>query len=110
MEIGKTLASNLLRRARLRAGLSLRAAAERAATSHATLAAYESGRKIPGLTTYLRLLNAYGYGVDIELSLRIRERDGYPRGEELEAVLELAGQFPARHSKKLNYPRFGASR
>jgi transcriptional regulator with XRE-family HTH domain len=103
-------APNLLRRARTRVGLSLRAAAKRARTSHATLVAYESGRKTPGLTTYLRLLNAYGYAVDIELSPRIRERDGYPRGEELEAVLELAGQFPARHGKKLNYPRFGAPR
>ena len=108
MRIDKTPAADVLHRARKRAGLSLRAAAERAATSHATLVAYEKGRKSPSVTTYLRILHAYGYAADIELSPRIREQDGYPRGEELEEVLELAAQFPARHAKKLTYPRFGA--
>ena len=84
-------------------------AAEKAGTSHATLVAYEKGRKIPTVTTYLRLLNAYGYATDIELSPRIREANGYPRGEELQAVLELAAEFPARHKKRLAYPKFGAS-
>ncbi len=102
-----SLARSVLRQARNNAGLSLRAAAQRAATSHPTLAAYEQGRKVPGVTTYLRILHAYGYAADIELSKRIREVDGYPRGEELEAALELAAQFPARHAKKLSYPRFG---
>jgi len=98
--------AEVLCEARRRAGLSLRSAAERAATSHATLAAYEKGRKIPAITTYLRILDSYGYAADIELSPRIREMDGYDRGEELEAVLELAEQFPARHTKTLRYPRF----
>jgi transcriptional regulator with XRE-family HTH domain len=101
-------AAELLRRARKRTGLSLRAAAERASTSHATLSAYENGRKTPAVSTYLRILRAYGFAADIELSPRVREAAGYPRGEELEAVLELAEQFPARHSKTLTYPRFGA--
>lgn len=108
MDLATGSAAKLLRGARIRAGLSLRAAAGRAATSHATLAAYEKGSKTPAVITYLRLLNAYGYAADIELSPRIREKDGYPRGEELEAVLELAEQFPARHTKTLTYPRFGA--
>ena len=108
MEIGADTAAATLRRARKRAGLSLRAAAVRAGTSHATLAAYEKGRKAPAITTYLRLLHAYGYAADIELSLRIREVDGYSRGEELAEVLELAEQFPARHTETLIYPRFGA--
>ena len=102
-------ATAALRRARQAAGLTLRAAAERAGTSHATLAAYESGRKAPGLHTYLRILSAYGYAADVELSVRVREVDGYARGEELEEVLALAEQFPARHAKKLPYPRFGVS-
>jgi transcriptional regulator with XRE-family HTH domain len=100
-------AAATLRRARKTAGLTLRAAAEKAGTSHATLAAYEAGRKAPTVTTYLRLLRAYGYEADIELTRRVREVNGYPRGEELEAVLALAEQFPARHSKTLRYPRFG---
>jgi transcriptional regulator with XRE-family HTH domain len=107
VESSKDAAANLLRRARERAGLSLRAAAERAGTSHATLAAYEARRKTPAVTTYLRLLHAYGYAADIELSPRVREVNGYLRGEELEAVLELAEQFPARHTKTLTCPRFG---
>jgi transcriptional regulator with XRE-family HTH domain len=97
-----------LSRARRRAGLSLRAAAAKAATSHATLAAYENDRKAPAITTFLRILRAYGFAADIDLSPRIREVDGYARGDELAAVLELAEQFPARHRKRLAYPRFGA--
>ena len=69
--------------------------------------AYEKGRKIPAVTTFLRLLEAYGYAADTQLSPRIRERNGYSRGEELWDVLELAEQFPARHGKRLAYPRFG---
>ncbi len=102
-------AARILASARQRAGLSLRAAAERAGTSHATLVAYEKRRKTPTVTTFLRLLKAYGYAADIELSPRIRSQDGYPRGDELQDVLELAAQFPARHTKTLRYPKFGAT-
>jgi transcriptional regulator with XRE-family HTH domain len=80
----------MLRRARLEAGLSLRELAARAGTSHATIAAYEKGAKTPGAATFLRLLEACNYGVDIRLSPRIRERNGLDRGEELEQVLRLA--------------------
>lgn len=107
MDVRARAAAELLRQARLRAGLTLRSAAEKAATSHATLAAYEAGRKVPAVSTFLRLLRAYGFAVDIELAPRIREADGQPRGAELEAVLALAEQFPARHRKTLAYPRFG---
>lgn len=48
-------AAGTLRRTRLAAGLSLRALAERAGTSHATLAAYESGRTIPRVDTLDRI-------------------------------------------------------
>ena len=95
-----------LRRARCSAGLSLRELARRAGTSHATILAYEQGTKTPGAATFLRLLEACGYGVDIRLTPRIRTRDGLDRGEELEQVLRLAEQFPVRVPKKLDYPRF----
>jgi transcriptional regulator with XRE-family HTH domain len=108
MASDETRAAELLRAAREQAGLSLRAAAALAGTSHATLAAYEHGRKTPRVGTYLRLLRAYGYSADIELSSRVRSKDGYPRGRELEDVLALAEQFPARHAATLAYPRFGA--
>jgi len=101
-------AATILRGARRQAGLSLRAAARLASTSHATLVAYETGRKAPTVTTFLRLLEAYGFAADVELSPRIRQSDGYPRGEELADVLALAEQFPARPAPTLDYPRFGA--
>jgi transcriptional regulator with XRE-family HTH domain len=96
----------LLASARAQAGLSLRELAERAQTSHTTLSAYEKGRKVPSVTTFLRILEACGNAVDIQLHPRIRERDGIPRGEELASVLTLAAQFPARASRHLNLPAF----
>jgi transcriptional regulator with XRE-family HTH domain len=98
--------ATLLASARARAGLSLRELAERARTSHATLSAYEKGRKVPSVTTYIRILEACGNVVDIRLLPRIRERDGIPRGEELESVLRLAAQFPAKASRHLELPAF----
>ena len=90
------IAGRLVRDARARAGLSLRALAERAGTSHPTLAAYEAGRKTPGFETLQRILTACGFAVEIRLSRRVRERDGLARGEELEQVLRLADVFPVR--------------
>lgn len=95
-----------LRAARERARISLRELAKRAGTSHSTLLAYEQGKKAPSVPTFLRILTACGFAVDFELSPRIRESDGLERGTELEAVLELATEFPARHSRKLTYPKF----
>jgi transcriptional regulator with XRE-family HTH domain len=97
---------NLLRNARHRAGLTLRGAAAKAGTSHATLAAYESGRKSPALATLVRILGAYGFAADIELSPRVRERDGVRRATELEEVLALAEEFPSRPSGTLTFPKF----
>ena len=99
---------SLMRTARRRAGLTLRSAGEKAGTSHATIAAYEAGRKSPTVSTLLRILGAYGFAAEIVLSPRIRERDGIPRGEELEEVLALAEAFPARVARTLAFPKFGA--
>ena len=97
----------LLRQARLTAGLGLRDVARRAGTSHATLSAYEHGKKTPSVATFLRILEACSYSVDIALRPRIRERHGMSRGEELIQVLELAEQFPAKPLKNISFPRFG---
>jgi transcriptional regulator with XRE-family HTH domain len=86
--------------------LSLRELARRAGTSHATLLAYENATKVPTVATFMRVLESSGYAVDIQLSPRIRERDGLDRGEELRQVLELAEQFPARLSRTLTCPKF----
>lgn len=93
-----------LRAAREQAHLSLRELAQRAGTSHATISAYEAGRKVPSAETWLRLLDACGYGVDLTLRPRVREANGLARGDELLAVLELAEQFPARPGKTLRFP------
>lgn len=98
--------AGILRAARQGAGLSLREVARRAGTSHATLLAYESGRKVPSVVTFLRVLEACGYGVDIVTSPRIKERDGIDRGDELLQALKLAAEFPAKVPRRMDYPRF----
>jgi transcriptional regulator with XRE-family HTH domain len=100
-------AARTLRRARLAARLSLRALAARAGTSHATLAAYEAGRAVPRVDTLDRILRAAGYASDIEVVRRADATDAERRakGEELRQALELAAMFPARHAKRLRFPR-----
>ena len=99
----KTAAARLVS-ARLAAGLSLRHLASRAHTSHSTLSAYEKGEKIPSVATYMRILEAAGFGVDITLNQRVSEKDGIDRGDELAAVLRLAEQFPVRADKHMRFP------
>jgi transcriptional regulator with XRE-family HTH domain len=102
-------AARLIGDARGMAGLSLRALAERAGTSHSTLAAYEQGRKVPSVATLDRILRAAGYAADVTLDRRVDDGDRAARGRELVQVLELAAMFPATHSPAITYPRFGAS-
>jgi transcriptional regulator with XRE-family HTH domain len=101
-------AATTLRAARRRARLSLRALAERAGTSHATLVAYESGAKIPRVDTLTRILRAAGFTVDFELTARPEGHDPAARGRELVAALELAAQFPSRHGRAIIAPPFRA--
>ena len=55
------LTARTLRDARQRSGLSLRAAAKRAGTSHSTLSAYEHGGRMPSLNTLSRILEALDF-------------------------------------------------
>jgi transcriptional regulator with XRE-family HTH domain len=89
-------AATVLRRARRRSRLTLRELAGRAGTSHATLSAYEAGRKVPTVATLDRIVRAAGGGAARAA-----------RGQELIDVLELASMFPARHEPELSFPRFG---
>jgi transcriptional regulator with XRE-family HTH domain len=100
-------AATALRTSRQRAGLSLRALAARAKTSHSTLAAYEAGRKVPSVETLERIVRCAGYELDMGLVPSVGGSDRTARGRELVEVLELAGLFPARHGASLTYPRFG---
>ncbi|HEX4867125.1 MAG TPA: helix-turn-helix domain-containing protein [Acidimicrobiales bacterium] len=88
----------LIRRARHRAGLSQRDLAARAGTSHAAIAQYETGVKVPRTDTLERILQAAGFAPDVTLRPR---PDGPPadreaKGRELLAALELAALFPLR--------------
>lgn len=56
----------LVKDARRRAGLTQRALAERAGTSQAAVARYESGRTVPDVATLDRLLRACGYELRAE--------------------------------------------
>ena len=100
-------AARAIRRARSRAGLSLRGLARLAGTSHSTLAAYEAGRKVPTVDTLVRIVRAAGYEFDVRLAPVVGGADPAARGRELEDVLGLAEQFPARHEPALTYPVFG---
>ena len=84
----------MIQEARARSGLTLRALAERAGTSHSTISAYEKGRMSPTVDTLNRIVRAAGFALDGALERRIYgESDN--RGAELEAVLILTAEFPA---------------
>ena len=88
--------------------MSLRELARRAGTSHSAVSAYETGRRSPTADTVDRIVRAAGFALDVTLCRRVYgdKRVG-DRGEELEAVLLLAEQFPARHARELAGPVFG---
>ena len=97
-------AAKLIAVARARAGLSLRELAEAAGTSHATLSAYERGRKVPNTGTLDRVLRATGHSAAVVIGPRVFS--GPARERELLDVLELAALFPARHDPQLRSPVF----
>ncbi len=102
------LASRIVKECRQQAGLTLRSLAERSSTSHATISAYESGRKVPTVETLDRIVRAAGFEIDVSLAPRVRSTlVGENRGDELAAVLDLAEAFPVRHEPALNAPIFG---
>lgn len=100
-------ASHEVRRARDRSGLTLRQLAARGETSHTALAAYEAGRKTPTVDTFERIIRAAGFDLSMQLDPRVGEADPADRGRELLEVLELASEFPARHTRTLEFPVFG---
>jgi len=95
----------LIRSVRRRSGLSLRQLAGRAGTSHATLSAYEHGRVSPTIDTVVRIAAATGLRPEVQLAPLVA--DAVERGHELELVLDLAGEFPARPDRRTAMPVFG---
>lgn len=63
----------LVRRARLRAGLSQRQLAQRAGTSQAMVARVEGGRQSPSLPTLRRLLEACGSDIHLQVEGEVTE-------------------------------------
>jgi transcriptional regulator with XRE-family HTH domain len=92
--------AELLKYARTKSGLSARELARRVGSSHSTILAYEAGKKVPVTTTLMRLIHACGFSLDFELAPRVRGDANYPRGNELEDVLELAAAFPSNPGDK----------
>jgi transcriptional regulator with XRE-family HTH domain len=106
-------AADVLRGARLRAGLTQHALAARAGTSQATISAYESGRKQPSLRTLERLLAATGARLAV-VPDGVAPREPTPEqlaraGRALVDVLELAAALPVRHRPTLEFPRLPRS-
>lgn len=66
-------AGNLIKLARMESGLTQRELALRAGTSQPTIAAYESGRKEPSLTTLKRIVR----GAGLELRIRLAQYDDH---------------------------------
>lgn len=97
--------ANLLKYARRKAGLSSRELAKRVGSSHSTILAYEAGKKVPVTTTLMRLIHACGFSIDFQLSPRLRGDESFPKGVELEQVLELAGEFPATPESSPDTPK-----
>ncbi|MCB0980921.1 MAG: hypothetical protein H6513_13005 [Acidimicrobiaceae bacterium] len=95
----------ILRSLHRRTAMSWRELGAQAGTSHATLLAYAHGRVSPTAATVERVVHAGGF--ELEPALVRRLPDAARRGRELEDVLALAEQFPARHAPVLLAPVFG---
>lgn len=108
--IGHVEAAAVCRAARLCAGLTLRALAERAGTSHSTLAAYEQGRVVPRTDTLVRICDAAGVRLDAGLMPIGSPSERAERGRQLMDVLALADAFPLQRTGPLDAPVFPSRR
>lgn len=97
-------AAAVCRRVRIRSGLSLRALAQRAGTSHATLSAYEQGRVSPGADTLRRVCAAAGF--DLVATLTPSTVDRVAAGRQLQDLLELTDAYPLGRTGALDAPVF----
>jgi hypothetical protein len=67
----------IIRRARLRAGLSQREVAERLDTSQSLVARWEGGRVAPSLDTVIRAVRACGLDLDLHIDSYDYEHDAH---------------------------------
>jgi hypothetical protein len=85
------VAGDLLRLARVKAGLTQAALAERAGVAQALISAYENGRRQPTFPTLLRLLEAAGF----ELRMRLE-----PPDEQARLIREWEASRPAAERRR----------
>jgi hypothetical protein len=86
-----SLAGDLLRLARVKAGLTQAELAERAGVAQSLISAYENGRRQPTVPTLTRLLKAAGF----DLRVRLAEPDVQSRAAE-----EWADSRPAAERRR----------
>ena len=92
-------ASDLLREARQRAGMTQAALAEQMGVTQSVVSAYESGRRDPSLTTLQRLLAAAGHRLQLVAAPPDSSLSG-PQGARVRqhhaVLLDVAGELGAR--------------
>jgi transcriptional regulator with XRE-family HTH domain len=102
-------ASELVRRARTRSGLTQRQLARRAGTSAAAICQYESGAQVPGFDTLVRIVEAAGSELHCQVTPRPSQADVERNAEVLAQVIALAEALPHAARAPLRYPPFAAS-
>lgn len=95
-------AGDLIRRARLQAGMSQAELARRAGVAQPVISAYEGGRREPGLEMLRKLVEASGHDLSITLDRRPDRPRGLPdtpRGRKLRrhrrALIDMAARCDA---------------
>lgn len=93
-----------LRACRTSAGLSQQSLADAAGTSQPTVAAYEAGRVTPNVDTFVRLLEACGFTIDV---VRDLETPRWTRVEEKSLAIhrEIAARLLSEQSATLQKAR-----
>ncbi|MFV1986065.1 MAG: multiprotein-bridging factor 1 family protein [Gemmatimonadota bacterium] len=103
--VNETNAGRLVRTARLRAGLSQRELARRAATAQSVVARIERGQTDPGWSTLGRLLGAAGF--ELSGDLRLRPTADSHMLDDVDRILRLSPE--QRLAEVANLSRFEAA-
>lgn len=90
----------LLRKARVKAGLSQRALARRTAVPQSLISTYETGHRQPGADMLLRLLRGTGNQISVTSTVEASRE----AAAKLEQVCALAMALPSRQPGPLRYP------
>jgi hypothetical protein len=108
-------AAEIVRQARVRAGLTQTQLAKRGGTSQPVISAYENGQRDPTISTLQRVVAATGSTVRFEV---VRQPSGdlppattdHERSQRLVDVLLLADAIPHRPGQKRQFPRITSKR